>query len=242
MSEQDNQQFSSANSEIGYKPKRNLSAEEPTGTKEPKKKKDEKKTLHTIRFIIIVVLLAGVLIGVFLRITNKSQGSEEAADAGQTEIARLTNYDMEKNYPIMARDVVKMHCRILKCLYNEELDEDEMKKLNDQQRELYGADLLKENPEATQYSGLQQSVAEFQGANMVFLNYTVLPEDTVLYNSFNGGDYAMVYVSCNIKDRTTKTVDVQYLLQKEDEQWKILGWASVEEEQEEDLIFTTSVE
>ena len=43
----------------------------------------------------------------------------------------------------------------------------------------------------------------------------------------DGQDYAIVYVTCDIKEGTsTSAVIEEYILAKENEQWKILGWQS----------------
>jgi hypothetical protein len=182
-----------------------------------------------VKFVVILVLVAGVILAVYLRMTNQSKNSAKQAEENMTETQTLKMYDMEAQYPKTARDVVKMHCRLLKCMYNEDLSDDEYQQLNGQARQLFSAELLESNPESTQLSDLMKDVEEFQSAGKIYISYTVDSEDNVMYSTVDSKEYAMVLVTCNIKESTvTNAIEEEYLLCKEDGNWKIVGWEGLQ--------------
>lgn len=201
----------------------------------PKERKtktiEESKKNQTIRFIVILVLGALVVLAVYLRLTNQSKNSNQQAEENMTELEILKQYNLDTQYPKTVRDVVKMHCRYFKCIYNEELDEEEYRVLNEQVRQLYSEELLQENLESQQFSALIKEVEEFQAAGKIYISYTVDTEDHIQYSKIDGVEYAMVLVTCNIKEGTvTNKLQEEYLLVKEKDQWKILGWQGLEPE------------
>ena len=103
------------------------------------KEKSEKEGTkeRTLRFVIMLVLAAAVVLGIYLHLTNNSKNSERQAEENLTETEVLKNYDLANQYPKQVRDVVKLYCRYLKCMYNERLSEEELERLNTQVRELY---------------------------------------------------------------------------------------------------------
>lgn len=188
-----------------------------------------------IRFAVIIVLVALIVLGIYIHITNKSKNSAQQAEKNMTEATVLMQLDLENQYPKTVRDVVKLHCRILKCIYNEELQEKDLKILNDQIRQLLAEELLEENEESEQFAELLNEIGNFQSAGKRFISYAIDAEENVEYKEVNGVEYAIVYVTCNIKEgKTTDALQEEYLLVKEDGQWKILGWQGIAAEDEPD--------
>lgn len=193
-----------------------------------KKKEKETPKAHTVRFIIILLLSAVVILGVYLHLTNQSKNSDRQAEENMTETEVLKQYDLVNDYPKQMRDVVKLHCRYLKCMYNENLSQEELELLNAQTRELYSQILLEENNESEQFAALLGDIDAFHSAGKIFVSYSVDTEEHVQYSSIDGVEYAMVRATCNIKEGAgTSALQEEYLLVKEDDQWKILGWQEI---------------
>lgn len=192
---------------------------------EKNKIQNKSSKAQIIKFVIILVLAAGVILGLYLRMINQSKNSDQQAEENMTEAEILKTYDLDAQYPINARDVVKLHCRYLKCLYNEELEEAEYEQLNTQIRKLFAGELLDSNPEADQFSDMQEEVEGFRSAGKVIISYAVDSEANVKYYTIDNVDYAAILVTCSIKEgNKTDTLEEEYLLCKEENQWKILGW------------------
>lgn len=178
-----------------------------------------------IRFIILIVLAVLIVGAVYIRLTNRTPDSTQKADADMNEIQILKLYDLEKQYPKTARDVAKLHCRFLKTIYNEELEKEEMQELNAQVRKLFAEDLLKVNPEEEQFEALMEDVNKFHADGRVYISYEADSEDKVVYNSADGNAYATFYVTYKVRENNKlQTIQEQYLLIKEGEEWKIQGW------------------
>ena len=99
--------------------------------------------------ILFVVLFVIVVVGIYLMITrNKNEGKLEP-NVEVTEYSNLKQRNMITNYPQTAREVVKLYCRITKCLYNEDLSDSQVEELVDMLRMLYSTELLDEIRERT---------------------------------------------------------------------------------------------
>lgn len=189
-------------------------------------KKESKSGI--IRFIILIVLAVLVVGALYIRLTNQTPNSTQKADEDMNEIQILKLYDLEKQYPKTARDVAKLHCRFLKTIYNEELEKEEMQELNTQIRKLFSEELLNANPEEEQFEALMADVNKFHADGRVYISYEADAEDKVVYNSADGDDYAMFYVTYKTRENNKiQTIQEQYLLVKENEVWKIQGWQVV---------------
>lgn len=195
-------------------------------TKKDKAKRNE--NLKALRTVILVVLGIAVALAVYMRISNHSKNSAQDAEENMSEETILMEYDFARQYPKDVREVVKLHCRYLKCLYNEKLEEGDLQKLNEQSRELLAEELLLGNDQKTQEENLKKDIDEFQTTGKIYVSYTVDPEDSITYNEINGRQYATIYVTCNIREgNATKPVQEEYLLVQEEDNWKILGWQGV---------------
>ena len=89
-----------------------------------KKKRAKSQVGQAIQFGLILLLAVLVILAVYIRMTNRSKNSARQAEENMSEVATLKLYNMDDDYPKTARDVVKMHCRLLKCIYNEKLTEE----------------------------------------------------------------------------------------------------------------------
>lgn len=189
---------------------------------------------NVVRFIILIVLAVLVIGAIYVRLTNRTPNSAQKADENMDEVQILKLYDLEKQYPKTARDVAKLHCRFLKSIYNEELEKEEMQELNAQVRRLFSKELLEKNPDEEQFETLMSDVNKFHADGRVYISYEVDSENNVLYTSKDGRDYAMFYVTSKVRENNkTRTMQLQYLLIKEDEDWKIQGWQEIVSENQE---------
>lgn len=200
-----------------------------SGTK--KKKRKDSQLGQMIRFVVILVLVAGVIIAVYLRMTNQSKNSAQKAEENLTETEILKLYDLDNKYPKAARDVVKMHCRMLKTTYNEKLSDDDYTVLNMQMRKLFSEALLAQNDPETQLEELKRTTKEFRTDGKIYISYSVDQEANVQYSTVDGVEYALVLMNCTIKQSSgTNTLSEEYLLCKEDGKWKIVGWQGLASE------------
>ena len=162
----------------------------------------------------------------FNSLGNKS--SEPRSEKAETEVEQLSNYDMVGNYPKTPRDVVKLHNRYLEMFYGEEsVSDDELYILNQQVRNLYSSELLALNNENTNLQNLDNSIDKMKKEGYVYKTYELPEASQIIYYTQNGVEMATMEVTVTVdmeKEKSMGYLYIQYVLVKENEQWKILAW------------------
>ncbi len=186
------------------------------------------KSVKTIRTVGVIGLLI-VLALVYYNYLNNKAG-DRFSNTQPTEIEKLKNYNFEAEYPKTVRDVVKLHCRYLKCLYNGGLDDKEIETLNSQMRMLYDKDLLAYNKEDVQLQSFKNEIAAYRDTTTSITSYTMSAANDVVYYTIEDVEYAKIDVTVNTKVKTTgeKTYEEYVLAKDSNDRWKILGWRVVE--------------
>ncbi len=184
------------------------------------------KKTSGVKTIIIAVFLVGIVLFYFNYLSNKS--SIDRTPAEETEIQQLMEHDMIGEYPKTPRDVVKLHSRYFKQFYGEELTDDELVVLNQQVRNLYASQLLELNPENDNLKALKKSI-EGSKDEYIYKSY-VLPEvSQIEYYTQNGVEMATLEVQITVEmKKEMGYLYEQYVLVKENDQWKILAWGESE--------------
>lgn len=191
-----------------------------------KSKSSIKSTAIAIFFIVIVLMY-------FKHLVDTS--NDRKVKNNSTEIDKLCEYDMVKDYPKTPRDVVKLHCRFFKAFYigdvdaktrkNYVLDDDKLAVLNHQIRSLYSSELLSINLESDSLVNLKNSINNMKKEGYSYKNYVIPEHSQVKYYTQNGVEMATLEVELVMGTTEERGyVYVQYVLVKEDGLWKILGW------------------
>ena len=191
-----------------------------------KQNRKKKGAISTATLVVILGVL-GVLYYIYL--TNNSP--MELSNVQKTEQEVLMEYDFENQYPKTVRDVVKLHCRYLKYVYNtKELDEKTLGAINNKMRNLYAEELLTVNNESKQLTNLKEDCKKYQEESKTLISYTLPEASQVKYATRDGQEYAIVELTYNLKIKTVGTsIEESYILIKDSEgKWRILGWQQVE--------------
>lgn len=183
----------------------------------------KKKVLHTV---IGMTLLAVVVIGGFFLLTKRQEnrGGEDAI--ANTEVEKLIAKDLDNNYPGTPREVLKLYSRIIKCLYGEKIDDEQLKKLASQIRLLFDAELLEANPESEYIEDLKAEIKEYNEQKKVIVSYIVQKNSSVKKSTVEGKEYAQIVTSYMLREKEnfSKSYEEFILRQDENGHWKILGW------------------
>lgn len=184
---------------------------------------DKKKNGSMLKFTIIAVLLAAMILIYFNHLSNKS--SEQRTEKETTEIDQLSNYNMVDDYPKTPRDVVKLHNRYLKLFYSKKLTDDELVILNQQTRYLYSSELLKFNDENTTLNDLKKNINKMKEEGYTY-KLCELPEASqIKLYTRDGKEMATLEVTITVEmEDSMGYMYEQYVLVKENGQWKILAW------------------
>lgn len=186
--------------------------------------KEENKS--TLKMVILAIFFIAIILIYFNSLGNKS--SEPRSEKAETEVEQLSNYDMVGNYPKTPRDVVKLHNRYLEMFYGEDsVSDDELYILNQQVRNLYSSELLALNNENTNLQNLDNSIDKMKKEGYIYKTYELPEASQIIYYTQNGVEMATMEVTVTVdmeKEKSMGYLYIQYVLVKENEQWKILAW------------------
>lgn len=185
--------------------------------------------MKKFKYVIIVAIMGCLIVGYYFYLAgnNTSSGVE---DTQVTELSRLANKDIEKNYPETPRAVVDLYSKYLKCVYNEDYSEDEFDKLTEKMRILMDTELLDNNPKEQYLKDLQAEISEYKNDNKRIANYTLDNSNDVKYYEQDGVEYASLMASyfINVNNSASKKAYEDFVLRKDGEgYWKIFGYTGI---------------
>lgn len=200
--------------------------------------KSKQKTMGTV--IIMLVIVIAVAIG-FWKIMENKRGQaqeEEFVQSDNKEVNAIMKKDFDVNYPSTPREVLKNYNRIVTCVYNHYLSDEEVKALAEQMRKLFDDELLAANPLNEQLEDLKADIDEYHKAKKIISNYVIDKDSSIAEKKVDGKECASVMVSYLINEGKgyTKTYQKFLLRKDENKKWKILGWklSGNEESKEEE--------
>lgn len=185
--------------------------------------KSTKKIVITV--VVMIVVAAAVIFGYF-QMTNQQSDEDNAATA-TTEIEKLLKKDMENNYPGTPREVMKLHGRITKCMYNDDLNQEQIEGLLEQARKLYDDELLAENPWDSHLEALMNDIADYRENKRIIMSYTAQKSSQIKIQEMDGQEYAITYLLYITQDKNTSFAESceKFILRKDaNNNWKIVGW------------------
>ncbi len=180
----------------------------------------------TPKLIITFICLLVLLVGYYAYLSNKErkEKAETALSATQETLSR----NLQRDYPPTPKEVIKYYNEILKCLYNEEITEDEIDALGLKARELYDEELLGANELGTYSMRLRQDVQSYRDSKRQIVTALVASSTNVDFFEEDGFSFARLTGSYNIVEGEGKDSNITrqvYLLRKDEEnRWKIYGW------------------
>lgn len=180
-----------------------------------------------IKYVVIGVILVALLVGLFLHLSKKPTSGEEE-NITLTVADKLIAKDLDMNYPKSPRAVVKYYSEILECMFNEEVEEEDLKKLMGQARKLYDEELLAINEEDDQWKRMVSELTGYSSTETYMSKWEISTSSDVEYAEMEGREWASVHAVYTLKEYNSATynnVSEVYLLRKDAEgKWKIYGW------------------
>lgn len=184
-------------------------------------KSSNKKTGTTV--IVMIVIAIAVIFG-YYQMTKNPVGEEKTA---KTEAEKLLQKDMENNYPGTPREVLKLYGRITKCMYNDDLKQEEIEGLLEQARKLYDDELLAINEWDGHLESLVNDIVDYKENERIIMSHTVQKSSQIKTIKKDGQEYAVAYMLFITSDKTASYVESyeKFLMRKDDfGKWKIVGW------------------
>ena len=192
----------------------------------------KKKKNSPVGTIIFMVLFAGVVIGLFFLITRNKNKDTKEIPATSSEADVLIKKDLDWEYPVTPREVLKLYCRITKCLYNDDLTDEQIKKLVSKLRNLYTFELQENNDEDDQIKLIKGDRAEYKKDKKTIFQYTVEKSENISYIETKAGNTALIemYFTIQAGANMNRSFEEFSLVQEDSGRWKIAGWKLSEKE------------
>ena len=184
-----------------------------------------------IKFSITIALLSVVGILIYYNVTNKTREEKQNQQINDNQVvAEVINRDLEKDYPVSARQVLKYYNEIQKCYYNYDCTDEEIEALAKKAYQLLDPDLLKVNPFDKFLENLKKDIMEYRQVGLKISNIILdKGEEVEIYPNYNATINSTYYLKD--KNNNTSKVIQTYVLRKDDnKEWKIYGFKIYEPE------------
>ena len=184
-----------------------------------------KKAQNPIVVIIIMVALAVAVIGGFFWARSIGMKNQEKRNS-KTEVEKLMELNLDENYPGTAREVLKINNRLMKCYYNEDLTDEQLKSLAMQNQKLFDEELLKRNPYDVYVERLKKEIEGYKKTKVTIINIGLQELAEAETEERGGYKFCNLLVSYFLKEGNghKKTNHKYYLREDENGKWKILFW------------------
>lgn len=191
-----------------------------------KQRKNVKKNITAFSFVMCMLIIGAM--AVYYQYMKKQQ--QTAVQTPTTEVEKLIAKDFEMGYPETPVEVMKLWGRVNQCMYNSTLSDEQFTSLLKQLRTMYSSELLKENKEEEHSKKLKAEIEEFQSEKGKIVSYSTDTGMTTRYQTINGKEcaYARLSFFANKGNGYVKIFQ-DYVLVRESDKWKILGFQPIEE-------------
>ena len=188
------------------------------------KKRGDMKNGAVVKAIVMTVLAAIVVLGLYMVFTrSKKAGPEESYDI--TVVDEITTTNLDKNYPASARKVVELYAKTMQVLYRETYSDSQEDKMVEVVQGLMDEELLAANSSFAK--SIKNEVKERRAGDYsisAFVVQTKEPDEVMV----NGRKMCNVDCLINLRHGSNGTTAnyYQFVMRREKEtgHWKILGW------------------
>lgn len=193
-----------------------------------KNKKSNRNKIIMFCFIMCLVVV-GALIAYYQFM--RRQQSEDTVKTPVTATDKLIDKDIENGYPDTPAEVLELWGRITQNLYND-AGGDEVDKLAKQLRVMYSSELLEQNEESAHIEKLKKELETFRENKIKILNYSTDTGSNIQYKTVNGRECAYMRLSFLLtrSQRGYMKMYQDFVLAKEDDKWKVIGFQETQQE------------
>lgn len=176
--------------------------------------------------VILLIVMIGLIVGYYFYLSNRPITENAEEDVLVSAVQEILLRDMEKNYPPSPKEVIKYYSLITQCFYNDKLTDEELDALAFRAQELYDAELIANKTQEQYLIDLREDIDKFAKDELKISSFTTSASTDVEYFSESGYEWARLYCTYSVRQRTSmlSTTEV-FLLRKDDAgHWKIYGW------------------
>ena len=189
-----------------------------------------KKQRSPVLTVVIMILIAGIIVGVYFMLNRSSDDGKNEVDAKETECQSILGRDMTNDYPGTVRELLKYYGRIQKCMINDTLTDEEFESLVQRLRELFDEQLLAANPYDFHLAALRAERKSYESSDSKINSCTVDSNDSIKKRTIDGRECSVLSLYFTVKTGTEFNRSYEDFLCRADEggKWKILGWQQTE--------------
>lgn len=189
------------------------------------KKNNTSVTKITIFFIFLLVLVVGYYS--YLSGRHRTEQQEAVMSEVDTALAR----DLDNNYPSTPKEVIKYYNDLMKCFYNEDCTSEELAELGRKSLQLFDEELRENNEEDTYLIRLQREVQNYKDNKRKITSVSLASSTNVDYYTADGYSFARISCGYSMTENGQKTSTVMVYLLRRDEKrrWKIYGWETADQ-------------
>lgn len=186
-------------------------------------KKSNRRTANTFGMMMIFGI---AIVAIYFKLSTSTSPIIKDSISDKSELETLLEKDIDNNYPSSPREVVKLYTRIMKCFYNESLEDEQVNQLATQICLLYDAELLANNPYEDYLLDLKVEITDYRNAKRNIMNEVIEDSNQVKNWTKAGAEYASLTAGYTIKEKDNYTKLYEDFILRKDEKgnWKILGW------------------
>ncbi|MCR5828758.1 MAG: hypothetical protein K6F93_00200 [Lachnospiraceae bacterium] len=185
--------------------------------------KKKKKSFSSAAILVAFILCAGLVL--YFSFFKGSRSSTSDANLFQ----EVTSRDLSKNYPQTPVEVANVYCSIVKCMYTDDLTEDQLFTLCGQMRALYSRELLESNPINDMLYRLEQEIELYKDEKITVSSFVIEPAEDVEYAVVSDKKRANVEFHFTLKGAKVNRLPEEILLEEDDKrEFKIIGWRAHE--------------
>ena len=181
------------------------------------------------KIFLSLILVAAIIVGGYCYITFRPHANADYV-TDVSELDKLLTLKVENTYPSTPREVLKMYNRYLVAIYNEDLDDTQIKTLLEKQRIFYDSELLSVNTFESNYTSIVNDIALYRKSQKSIVKSSVAASTDVTYKEVDGKSYASMEASYFVRSGAaefSKTYE-RYLFRKDETgKWRILGFEKI---------------
>lgn len=165
----------------------------------------------------IVAVFIMILLGIsfYFYLDNKTKPAIKTP----AKYEQLLSHDLDNQYPTTPKEVIGLYQEITKYLYSQKIKSEEIEPLIIMERKLFHSDLLDLNPKEVQIIKAEADIKTNKEANIKIIDF-LLGE-----SEYEIAEIAIVKAIQYLSGSDNRYL--KYYLKKENEQWKILAWETV---------------
>lgn len=183
------------------------------------------KRFTGVKGMTILIVLVVAMLAYYSYLSNRASRKVEE-DTTLTKVQSVLVRNLELNYPMTPKEVIKYYGEITTCLYDGKCLEDDVDKLAAKAIQLYDEELVENNPWAEYIIRLRGDIEDYKQKGMTITNYVPAGSTSVDFFEEDGFEWARMYCTFYVKTQeNSKAVNEIFLLRKDEQgRWKIYGW------------------